>query len=494
MPPTDEPVKNPTWLADIRFFFTPEDINHMGRRGIDLATYAGVKANAIRVMGATEPPDATMPPDPREKWSEARWATFKNWIVNGYPFGTAVPQRVPREMLRTRLLTASRVRRDAADLSADELDRVRKAFQGIMALPPDDPRSYFANAAKHWLPGPPFYCLHHENRYNPWHRAYLFHFENALRTVPGCQDVTLPYWDITRPPPDFLYQPPFDKYVLPRDIGDGFPAGYATIRNPAAEIMEHVERTYRIPAKIDEALTRSVWSQFNRDIIKAHDDGHMSIGETVSQQDVASYDPIFWFFHCNLDRLWWKWQQSMSATTLTGFLSTVRGSTDWLRTAPFNAIPPFAETADQTIDLAASGVDYEHPPEERLKDAVPESFGSLRARDLKRVHSAGRASVRVKGIDRLSIPGSFVVHLQRDGETIASQGFFQARNPRTCANCVKQGLVDIDLEVDLEQLRGGTPLNVVLEPMWPDAIGRTFPLSTAGDPSVNVRLLLEQDD
>jgi hypothetical protein len=109
---------------------------------------------------------------------------------------------------------------------------------------------------------------------------------------------------------------------------------------------------------------------------------------------------------------------------------------------------------------------------------------------LRGLHSAGKASVRVKGIDRLSIPGSFTVHLQAAGATIASQAFFQARNPRACSACVKQGKVDIDLKVDIDQLRA-VPLGVVIEPMWPGAMGTTFPLSSAGSPTINMRLLLE---
>jgi tyrosinase len=107
MPEIDEAVKSPTWMANIRTFFTKDDIDHMGQQGIDLATYEGVKANAIRVMGATEPPDAAMPPDPAWKWSQARWDTFKNWIVNGYAFGTAVQ---PAAMFRLEAV-AARVRK-----------------------------------------------------------------------------------------------------------------------------------------------------------------------------------------------------------------------------------------------------------------------------------------------------------------------------------------------------------------------------------------------
>jgi hypothetical protein len=471
-------------MADIRFFFTPEDIDHMGEKGIDLATYEGVKTNAVRIFGATEPPDATMPPDPRDNWTQARSDTFKNWIVNDYPFGTAIPQPIPPVAA-----DAQRVRKDANTLDPDSIKLLKTAFEGIMGLPDDDPKSYFAQAGIHWLPEPT-YCLHHENRYNPWHRTYLNSFEDALRSIPGCADVTLPYWDITSPIPDFLYQPPFDKYTLPRDIGEGFDAGYVTSRHTASEVMNNVEER-GIPGQITDALTRSVWSQFNSGIIRPHDNGHLATGETLAQQDVAAYDPIFWFFHANLDRLWWKWQQTLSATTLNGFLSTVMGSTDWLRTPPFNRLPPFSETADQPIDLTARGIDYEHPAAEAPSDVLSEAFGSLPVGALRNVHSARKVGVRVKAIDRLNIPGSFTVHLQADGATIASQGFFQARNPRACSACVKQGKVDIDLEVDIDQLRGGVPLSVVIEPMWPDAIGTTFPLFSAGDPTINMRLLLE---
>ncbi len=481
---TEQPIKNPTWMADIRFFFTDDDKNHMARRGIDLATYEGVKEKALRVLGATEPPDATMPPDPAPKWSQARWDTFKNWIVNGYPHGTAVPQQV--SLLAES--TASRVRKNVADLGQDELKALKVAFDGIMKLPPDDPNSYFAQAAVHWRPEP-LYCLHHENRYNPWHRAYLYPFENALRSIPGCENVTLPYWDISTLIPDFLYKPPFDKYTLPRDIGGGYPQGYVTTRYSAAQVKENVEK-YDIPNQIIQAMSKSVWSEFNSGIIRAHDNGHVSIGPTLSQQDVASYDPIFWLFHANLDRLWWKWQQTLRATTLNGFLSTVRGSTDWLK-SPFNGLPPFKDTADATIDLSAKyDVDYKHPSTEKQAPLMSESFGSLPAAALHGLHSADKAEVRVKGIDRLNIPGSFVLHLQANGTTIARQAFFQSQNPRSCTACVKQGKINIDLEVELDQLRGAQ-LRVVIEPMWPNPMGSTFPLSSAGDPTINIRLLLE---
>jgi tyrosinase len=51
-----------------------------------------------------------------------------------------------------------------------------------------------------------------------WHRAYLLRLENALRSIPGCQDVTLPFWDECfastsgggNPIPTILTTPTFD--------------------------------------------------------------------------------------------------------------------------------------------------------------------------------------------------------------------------------------------------------------------------------------------
>ena len=74
-------------------------------------------------------------------------------------------------------------------------------------LPPNDPRSFFALGGFH---GEPFrgpgktdsqywggYCHHGNVLFPTWHRMYVLKLEEALRSVRGCQDVTLPYWDET---------------------------------------------------------------------------------------------------------------------------------------------------------------------------------------------------------------------------------------------------------------------------------------------------------
>jgi tyrosinase len=487
--PAEEPVvDNPTYMGHIRYFFEQIDIDHMGAKGIELGTYDGVKLNALAIFAHTAPPDADMPPEADRKWSAARSQTFKNWIRTGYPVGTANAEQPARMALEA---APGRLRKNVNSLNGPEIDALRKAFSGILAKDTSDPGSYYAIASIHGLP-PPTYCLHHEDRYNPWHRVYLKMFEDALRSVPGCENVTLPYWDIRTPIPDLLKTAPFDSYVIPLPIS-GLPANYKTERSPQATIDADLARR-NVVGHLNRALNQSVWGRYGRngyqdESIAAHDGGHLSIGPTMADQDIASYDPIFWFFHCNLDRHFLKWQGKIGAGTLAGFKSTLQGNIDWL-TPGFNLLNPFPTTADQAIEF---GIAYEEPPEEEsvAMAAFENKVGSVEATRTFTIPRSPDVSVMVKDIDRLSIPGSFVVQLLADGKPVAERAFFQPKQPRECANCRKQGLISVNFRVEQERIVG-RKLSIAIEvPSQQESIGARFPLSAVGNPTINVRLLLE---
>jgi hypothetical protein len=482
-------------MGDVRFFFRPEDVQHMGRAmGIELGTYDGVKRNALAVYFHTAPPDAEMPPDAGGKWSLARWQTFRNWVLGGCPLGSATPQAATAPLAAGAL---GRLRKNVAGLSADELATLRTAFAGIMERDPSDANSYFAIAGAHGLPQS--WCAHHDDPFNPWHRVFLEVFEDALRSVPGCEDVTLPYWDLTTELPAVLQQPPFDTYVLPKDPGAAaerpvtgyFP--YTTQRSPVATITANLN-AYGVFEDINTSLSQSMWGSFNiggyQDFsMQAHDGGHVSIGPTMADQNVASYDPVFWFYHCNLDRLWLSWQQNVGALTLTGFKSTISGDTSWLL-PPFNALAPFPTTADESIAFGISYDKLEPPGGEGV--GLENKLGSVEAARTFSIKRSTPVSVRVKDIDRLSIPGSFVVTLLADGEPIAKRAFFQPKSPRDCANCRKNALINIDFRIDQERLLD-RKLSVSIDVPDHEDIGTHFPLSRAGNPSINARLLLEDE-
>ncbi|WAC90203.1 tyrosinase family protein [Mycobacterium sp. Aquia_213] len=107
-----------------------------------------------------------------------------------------------------------RVRRSIWELQDDyisgkkePLEKLWRSWKAIQELPADDPKSFFKLAGYH---GEPFrgagwgsslywggYCHHGNVLFPTWHRVYLFMLEKALQSVPGCNDVMLPYWDET---------------------------------------------------------------------------------------------------------------------------------------------------------------------------------------------------------------------------------------------------------------------------------------------------------
>ena len=172
------------------------------------------------------------------------------------------------------------IRRSIADIQADydagnkaPLENLMRAWKGIKELSPDDPRSFFILGGYH---GEPFrgpgatdpnwwggYCQHGTVLFPTWHRVYLYKLEKALQSIPGCEDVTLPFWDecsdesrangIPRALTDekfeldgVLIDNPLRSFVFPVAIVDNIPGdspnyskpeGYETVRYPLSGLV-----------------------------------------------------------------------------------------------------------------------------------------------------------------------------------------------------------------------------------------------------------------
>lgn len=96
-------------------------------------------------------------------------------------------------------------------LGDDQLALLRAAFRELYALNkwPRDRRSYNNLALIHQD-----HCQHGWERFLPWHRAYLYEFEQAMQDV--CPGATMPYWDWTMP----MYRPerPYEGDIIPRSF------------------------------------------------------------------------------------------------------------------------------------------------------------------------------------------------------------------------------------------------------------------------------------
>lgn len=79
-------------------------------------------------------------------------------------------------------------------MSESQIEKLRWAFRELYRFNkwPEDRRSYNNMALIHQN-----HCQHGWERFLPWHRVYLYEFEQALQDV--CPGVTMPYWDWTMP-------------------------------------------------------------------------------------------------------------------------------------------------------------------------------------------------------------------------------------------------------------------------------------------------------
>jgi hypothetical protein len=477
----DDPlVEHPTWLGEVRYFFRPQDVACMKPRGIDLSSYDAVKEHATNIYLQTQ---AGFMPYGGPRWSDNRVKTFLNWITAGYPMGTAAVETAGPTAAAA---PGVRVRKNIAALSGPERDLLIKAFRGILAKDPTDQNSYFYQASVHGVPL--LYCMHHVQPFAPWHRIYMRLFEDALRSVPGCEDVTLPYWDVTTQAPDFLWQDPFASYTVPVDL-QGYGPNYTTQRNSAQEIYDNYQQAPSIASSIASAVRQAKFGAyqtigFEYYLVQGHDNAHDGAGPTLGDPLVASYDPIFWFFHCNWDRVWASWQHNAGATTIAGFTSTLHGDTDWLKLQ----LNPWA--GDSTTTVSEPDVAYDQLIEADT-DTLHAKLGSIHAGRSFSLAANRKVSIRVKDINRLNIPGTFVVNLLADGEQIARQAFFQPPVPKDCPTCGAQALVSVDFRIEQEAIADKTlSIAINVPSLGQGEMGR-FPLSNAGDPTINARLLLE---
>ena len=138
-----------------------------------------------------------------------------------------------------------------------------------------------------------------------WHRMYLYYFERVLRWAANDPTLTLPYWDYTNPA----------QTALPAEFRDTSSPLYDWRRYPP--VNQGLLALNPNITNIDGPLTTDTsFLQFEKDIEKGvHGNVHCAMVRycpvaLMGLVGVAANDPIFYFHHVNIDRMWACWQHA----------------------------------------------------------------------------------------------------------------------------------------------------------------------------------------
>jgi len=214
--------------------------------------------------------------------------------------GTAIVGSVPLMV---------RIRKNATKLTTAERDRFIAAFaqlnnQGLGRF--QDFRDMHRTQAS-------LNQAHGAAGFLAWHRAYLLDLERELQAIDSA--VALHYWRFDQAAPslfslDFLgtsdqvgtvsFSPsnPLRFWVI-----DGIPG---INRRP---LFNPTQAPGGLRTEAQTLAIGSTYSQFRTMEGDPHGLAHTSFGGSIQTPSTAPKDPLFFLLHCNVDRLWAKWQR-----------------------------------------------------------------------------------------------------------------------------------------------------------------------------------------
>jgi tyrosinase len=245
-----------------------------------------------------------------------------------------------------------------------DLEAYRTAIKAMKALPTSDPRSWHKQAEIHNNN-----CPHRNWFFLPWHRAYLVAFERICRQLSGKSDFALPYWDWTGHPQLPAVFAAQNYNGQPNPLFDNTRASQtATISSTWAgpNVISQIdnEPTFEAFASTKPASNAGTqpWRNAATEGLlesSPHDHVHTTINGDMGGF-LSPLDPIFWLHHCNIDRIWDRWNRNGNANTT---------DTSWLNMTFTNhfvntAGNPYTTKVSNNLNITALG--YKYPTTLRL--------------------------------------------------------------------------------------------------------------------------------
>jgi tyrosinase len=209
-----------------------------------------------------------------------------------------------------------------------------------------------------------------EDQFLPWHRMYVYYFEQICRHVLNDSSFTLPYWNYNDPSTAAIPAPFRDVssplYYANRNDHDpakGCDGIHGVICVNAGDALYNLN--------LDD-LKHSTYTDFcNQLDTHLHGVVHSEVGQStlgMGSLSWAANDPIFWLHHSNIDRLWASWNAAGGQNTSTD-LSFPDQQFVFAQPTSGGCTRVVATTGD-FLDIAPLGYSYdrlETPPPGKLK-------------------------------------------------------------------------------------------------------------------------------
>jgi tyrosinase len=104
-----------------------------------------------------------------------------------------------------------------------------------------------------------------------------------------------------------------------------------------------------------------------------------------------------------------------------------------------------------------------------------------------------QVNIAVEGLDCARIPGSFKVHLLKDGQRIASRFMFQPSEGADPVEAIGANrFAHFDFLLPIDAVADGK-LSVEVEPLDASVLGERVPPELIGHPTISVYLMLETE-
>jgi tyrosinase len=239
------------------------------------------------------------------------------------------------------------LRKNIDTLSADDLQSLRDGYTKLQSI--SDNRGFNFLAGLHGIPGG--YCRHDDFLFLPWHRAYLYTFEQYLKDMSPAASV--PWWDWSS---DSSHASGIPKAFADAndDAGQRNPLANSRINAPLAN-PPTVRFTERFPGqpsllptpdRVHDLIQNSpdFFDLTNR-LLDTHSNVHIWVGGDMKTTPFAAYDPIFFSHHAMVDRIWYLWQINNGQNTIPIALLD-------------EVLQPFTLKVSDVLDITRLGYDY----------------------------------------------------------------------------------------------------------------------------------------